>query len=293
MNWFLKIGERRQDGYHNILSVMQLIDFYDIIEFYFPNLNCDEIQCNYEIPTGRKSLLGRLFHLLRESDPQLKNRYFGVKIIKNIPPGSGLGGASSNVANLLKKMNEILSLSIEDKKLIELSAKLGSDIPFFTTEYSFAIISGKGEKVFPLPRPPEKCIILVFPKVGIDTKWAYQEWDIEQENLKSQYFPSVKDFLDDFTPGQIEKYIWNDFEKVIFRHFPELNEYKKILNEMGCSSVFMTGSGSTIIGVVPNQEKAIDVVERLNQKGIQSRWSTTLLKIDRNPTIGKEGGGKS
>jgi 4-diphosphocytidyl-2-C-methyl-D-erythritol kinase len=69
MNWFLKIGQRRQDGYHNILSVMQLIDFYDTIDLYFTDQNCDEIQCNYEIPTGKKSLLGRLFHLLRDLKP--------------------------------------------------------------------------------------------------------------------------------------------------------------------------------------------------------------------------------
>lgn len=292
INWFLKIGQRRQDGYHNILSVMQLIDFYDIIELYFPNQNCDVVQCNYEIPTGKKSLLGRLFHLLRESDSHLKDRYFGVRITKNIPPGSGLGGASSNVANLLKKINEILSLTIADEKLIELSAKLGSDIPFFTTGHSFAIISGKGEKVIPLPQPPEKFIVLVFPKVGIDTHWAYQKWDIEQENQKSQYFPSVEDFLDDFTPNQIEKYIWNDFEKIIFKHLPELNEYKKILDKMGCSSVFMTGSGSTIIGIAPNQEKVIDIVKKLNQQGIHSQWSKTIFNVDVNSSVGIEGGGK-
>ena len=290
INWFLKIGQQRTDGYHDILSVMQLINFYDIIDFYFNNQNCDEIQCNYEIPTGKKSLLGRLFHLLRELNPHIKERYFGVKIIKNIPPSSGLGGASSNVANLLKKMNEILQLSFENEKLIELSAKLGSDIPFFTTGYPFAIISGKGEKVIPLHQPPEKYIVLVFPKVGIDTSWAYREWDIEQEQQNCQNLPSVKNFLIDFNPSQIEKYIWNDFEKIVYKRMSEFAEYKKTLEQMGCSSVFMTGSGSSIIGVAPNQEKAVDIVKRLNQKGIHSRWSTTIYKVDSNPIIVKEGG---
>ena len=91
-------------------------------------------------------------------------------------------------------MNEILQLSFENEKLIELSAKLGSDIPFFTTGYPFAIISGKGEKVIPLHQPPEKYIVLVFPKVGIDTSWAYREWDIEQEQQNCQNLPSVKNF---------------------------------------------------------------------------------------------------
>jgi 4-diphosphocytidyl-2-C-methyl-D-erythritol kinase len=290
MNWFLKIGQRRQDGYHNILSVMQLIDFYDTIDLYFTDQNCDEIQCNYEIPTGKKSLLGRLFHLLRDLKPQLKDRYFGVKITKNIPPSSGLGGASSNVANILKKMNEILQLSFENEKMIEISAKLGSDIPFFTTGFPFAIISGKGEKVIPLHQPPEKYIVLVFPEVGIDTCWAYREWDIEQEKDKFQDLPSVKEFIDDFSPNQIEKYIWNDFEKIIYKHLPEFGSYKETLEQMGCSSVFMTGSGSTIIGIAPNQEKAVDIVKELKQKGIHSRWSTTILKDDSNPKVVLEGG---
>jgi len=290
INWFLKIGKRRPDGYHDILSIMQLIDFYDIIDLYSMNQNSDEIQCNYEIPTGEKSLLGRLLYLLREANPQIKDRYFGIKITKNIPPSSGLGGASSNVANVLKKMNDILKLSYKDEKMVELSAKLGSDIPFFTVGYPFAIISGKGEKVIPLSQPPEKYLVLVFPEIGVDTSWAYREWDNQPENQKYQTILSEKDYLSGFCSSKIEKYIWNDFEKIIFKQFPKLSFYKKILVQMGCSSVFMTGSGSTIIGIVPSQKKAIDVVKKLHQRGINSRWTTTVVKIDNNLIINKVGG---
>jgi len=61
---------------------------------------------------------------------------------------------------------------------------------------------------------------------------------------------------------------------------------------MGCSSVFMTGSGSTIIGIAPNQEKVIDIVKKLNQQGIHSQWSKTIFNVDVNSSVGIEGGGK-
>jgi len=292
INWFLKIGQRRQDGYHNILSIMQVINLYDVIDLYFPK-NCDEIICNYEIPTGAESLLGRLFHLIRGLNPGMSEIGFGLNIKKNIPPASGLGGASSNAATVLKIMNSILRLELSQERLIELSATLGSDIPFFTAGYPFAVIGGRGEKITPLPHPPQRDLVLVFPKLGVNTGWAYQEWDHHHESLEPYPILSIDGYLLHLESDHIENMISNDFERIVFRHYPDLKDLKEWLEQLGCSKVFMTGSGSTIIGTAPNRVTAVEIVDRLRQKGMNTIWSTTATRYDNDFLVCSGGGEES
>ncbi len=274
INWYLRIGQLRGDGYHNIQSIMQLISLHDTIDLYFPKTT-DEIYCNYDIPSGDGSLLGRLFHLVRELCPQVKNTCFGLKIEKHIPPASGLGGASSNAATILKMINQILNLGFCQEKLIQLSATLGSDIPFFASGYPFAVIRGRGDRIDALSNPPRKNLVLVFPHQGVNTGWAYQEWDRNHQKNEPICDLYVDNFIHHPELNEIENIIWNDFETIVFRHYPEIKSLKQLMEKYGCLRVFMSGSGSSMIGTVAEDKKVFEIVKKLQRQGINAIGTTT------------------
>ena len=130
INWFLKIGEMRSDGYHEIESLMQKIAFGDEIEVSLEERERDYIACNFPIPTGEDGVLSRLLVELRKIAPPLREVGFNIKIKKNIPPGSGLGGGSSNVASILQLINSVFKLNLDWKKLNPSLFVLAQIFPF-------------------------------------------------------------------------------------------------------------------------------------------------------------------
>ncbi|NSW77017.1 MAG: 4-(cytidine 5'-diphospho)-2-C-methyl-D-erythritol kinase [Candidatus Atribacteria bacterium] len=279
INWFLSIGSLRKDGYHEICSLMQKISLYDEIEMSIAP--SDSITCNYSVPVGEESLLGRTLVTLRELYPLLSKVGLAIKIRKFIPPGSGLGGGSSNVATLLHYIPTLLGLSSVREKVLNIAPTLGSDVPFFLYKTPFALVRGRGEDVVPLYPSPGRFIVLLFPSFPISTAWAYRKWDEEVGNLEAlarEGRKALHRFLENGNKEMIEKAIWNDFELLMFRYHPVLKVYRRMLLELGCRKVFMTGSGSTLVGVVENREQGEKIVEELSQKGINIILTSTLVE---------------
>ncbi|MCX6090772.1 MAG: 4-(cytidine 5'-diphospho)-2-C-methyl-D-erythritol kinase [Candidatus Atribacteria bacterium] len=279
INWFLDIQRLRDDGYHDIRSIMQTISLHDSLALRVSE-DRDRVECNYDIPTGEGSLVGQLFAAIRDVHPGCQRYRFYLKMKKRIPPASGLGGGSSNVAAILRALNDILHLDLSSEQLVEISARLGSDIPFFTTGNVFAEVSGRGERVHALPFPPQRTLVLVFPPSGINTRWAYREWDHLSLNRLISGETALDHFLHQPGRGNVEEIIWNDFESVVFTHFPELERYKKSLLEAGCQKAFMSGSGSTMAGIVLNEESARQITRILRDRGIHATWAKTMVSRD-------------
>lgn len=273
INWFLAIEGVRDDGYHNILSLMQQIALCD--EICVTLGTSDALSCNVAIPLGEEGLLARTLALLREAFPELARLRFRVDIRKSIPPGGGLGGGSSNAAALLRFLPRLAGYALDSQKLISLSLALGSDIPFFVVNAPFALVAGRGERVVPLSFAPHRYLVLLFPPFPISTAWAYRKWD------EAGKVSSSKDHLERFlahqNPERIEEVIWNDFEEVLFEEYPVLGEYRKMLLALGCRRVFVTGSGSTLVGIVGNRKEGEDIVAYLRAKGLQALCTETRV----------------
>ncbi|MEN3187699.1 MAG: 4-(cytidine 5'-diphospho)-2-C-methyl-D-erythritol kinase [Atribacterota bacterium] len=279
INWFLSIGHLRKDGYHEICSLMQKISLYDEIEVVLAP--SDSITCNYSVPVGEKSLLGKTLATLRELYPCLSGIGLAVKIRKRIPPGSGLGGGSSNVAALLLSVPAFLGLPDVRQKVVALAPALGSDVPFFIHKVPFALVRGRGEDVVTLHPSPSYFLVLLFPSFPISTAWAYRKWDEELgnfETLAQEGRRALDRFLKNGNREMFEKAIWNDFEPLVFRYYPVLKMYREILLGLGCRKVFMTGSGSTLVGVVENRGQGEKVVEELSQRGMNAILTSTLVE---------------
>ncbi|MDI3542702.1 MAG: 4-diphosphocytidyl-2-C-methyl-D-erythritol kinase [Candidatus Atribacteria bacterium] len=278
INWFLKIGDMFPDGYHKIESLMQRITFGDEIEVSWGERDC--VTCNLPIPTGEDGILGRLLKELRKISPPLQEVGFNIKIKKNIPPGSGLGGGSSNVASILQLVNSVFKLNLNWEEAKSIAIQIGSDIPFFVRGTPFARVGGRGEEVEPLFFAPHRFLVLLFPPFFISTAWAYRCWEEKKREIKRDKRPEItlEEFLEAKNPEIIEEVIWNDFEEVIFQCFPALTFYKRLLLELGCKKVFMSGSGSTLVGVVESEEEGERIVKEVSSSGVKviltSTWGT-------------------
>lgn len=278
INWFLGIGDRRKDGYHEICSLMQKIALHDEIEVALNTQ--DWITCNYPVPLDEGSLLKKTLAVLRRLYPCLTEVGFAITVKKHIPPGSGLGGGSSNAATLLRFLPSLLKIPVSQEDLFAVAPELGSDVPFLLHETPFALVQGRGEEVIPLRHCPQRFLVLLFPSFSISTSWAYQKWDEEMVSRLSST-QSGKTFLQEFLESgekTIEKVIWNDFETLVFRYYPALKMYREKLIALGCQKVFITGSGSTLVGVVESASKGQEIVRMLNCENIHAILTSTLVE---------------
>ncbi len=244
INLGLKILNKRDDGFHNIettLTTMNLADFIRI----------EEVDSGIIIDAKGLNIPPEE-NLCYQTADLFKKKYGvekGVKIhlIKNIPIGSGLGGGSSDAAAVLKGMRELYALNIADEELMELSKNIGLDVPFFI-KGGAAYARGKGDelKFFKLPR---MSLIVYYPGYSISTKWAYQAYD---EFVAASPQPDPEVFLEKDSRKKKSKkerkgfQLENDFEKVIFKHHPDLVDVKTHLLMAGCFLVSLSGSGSCL-----------------------------------------------
>lgn len=257
INLGLKITAKREDGYHFIQTFMMPVELYDALEFKISareSMNFSGIN----IPGSSSSnLVLKALNLLRkEYDiPPLK-----IHLHKNIPLGAGLGGGSSNGAFMLKMLNSYFRLGISEERLIQLASELGSDCPFFINNQP-AMVSGIGEILTPYNLDLSGLyIILINPGFPVSTSEAYAGIGKPKESH------DLKDILEQDISNW-KSSLFNEFEKSIFKKFPELNKIKTELYQSGAVYASMSGSGSSIYGMF---KESPEIGNSLKQKLIFS-----------------------
>ena len=248
INIGLNILNKRDDGFHNIETIFYPIDLFDVItlkksdKFSFTS-NDDKLnQEKTNLIIKAKEILEN--YLDRKLD-------VNISLKKQIPIGAGLGGGSANAASMMLALNELFDLKIKSSTLSELAIKLGSDVPFFINPVpSFA--ESRGELLYPIKIKIKKVLLIVNPGIHIATKWAFSL-------IRPDYPPkSLRSFIqrDDFTIDDIMKIASNDFEQIVFNHFPEIKEIKDKMLDFGADYSMMTGTGSTVWGMFESEEAA-------------------------------------
>jgi 4-diphosphocytidyl-2-C-methyl-D-erythritol kinase len=267
INLSLSVRCKRADGYHEIESVIQEIDFGDLLDLRSSDKTVFTTDSKVlQAETGNLCL--RAARLIQE-----EYQFPGIKmhLVKKIPIGAGLGGGSSDAAATLKGINAMYNLGLDDLKLRLLAAKLGSDVPFFIPGGS-ACVQGRGEILQPVEIGTDYTIVLVHPEVSINTTWAYANMkmgltkEIKEPKFIGFEFQNLK--VDDFR-GKFH----NDFEKPVFAVYPQLSEIKELLYREGAGFASMSGSGSTIYGLFENRGKA-----KLVYTELKSRYFCTLAR---------------
>ena len=171
INWFLSITGKRNDGYHNILSLMQCIGLYD--ELTFEQSDGLDLISDMDI-SPEENLVFKAASALGKRVSCDKGAKISLK--KNIPSGAGLGGGSSDAACTLKGLNMLWKLKLGSTELSSIAAEIGSDVPFFL-QGPCALIEGRGEILKPLKVLFPTVLLLVKPSVSVSTAWAYASYD--------------------------------------------------------------------------------------------------------------------
>lgn len=246
INIGLRILHRRSDGFHNISTFFYPIPYKDILEI-IPSHKLSFHTSGLPIQGNKEdNLCLKAYHLLKADYPKIPS--FAIHLHKNIPMGAGLGGGSADAAFILKAINKKSGLELSNKQLTHYAAQLGSDCSFFI-ENSPALASGKGEVLqsISINNLSGYQLLIVTPNnISINTARAYQniqpqEEEIPLSNLIQRPISSWKDNIK------------NDFEAAIFKQHPLLQKIKTTLYNKGAIYAALSGSGSSIYGIFPNE----------------------------------------
>jgi len=264
INLFLRIVGKRENGYHELVSLICPIDLYDRMSFTFHTSSMMVTCSDPNIPDGHENLAfqaaEKFFQAIGSDDS------VSIEIEKKIPAGAGLGGGSSNAAVVLSTLNQQYQHPLSKEKLHQLALSLGTDIPFFLSPQT-TLVSGIGECLHPLCLEILKPMCILYPGFPVSTSWVYKNYNF---SLTRKNLADIKtDLISRYKKSQ-EKMDWlsdvaNDLEEITFKRYPELLEIKKELTAQGAIRTLMSGSGSSLVGVFNHTADCQKACENLNQ----------------------------
>jgi 4-diphosphocytidyl-2-C-methyl-D-erythritol kinase len=282
INWILWVGSKRDDGYHEIQSLIQKVSLYDELSFALS----EGVTLDTETPVSTdENLVYRAAIMLKETYGVEAGASITLK--KNIPIGAGLGGGSSDAAAALIGLNKLWSLGLTKEQLSTSGAKLGSDVPFFLFD-NLSYVHGRGEKVSARCAERPVDILLVNPLVNISTAWVYERFaarraSVEKGNShreslrprlnrieltkKAEKVNNIEHFIRNIERAElleIADSVSNDLESVTIKSFPVVAEIKEELVRQGAVVSLMSGSGPTVFAVFESQEKAREASRHFN-----------------------------
>jgi len=238
INLTLEIVNKREDGFHNIKSIMQLINLYDFLKISIDIAKSNKIILSgnsTEIPYDERNLVYKACDLYLKS-AGIRNVEIKIDIDKHIPISAGLAGGSTDAAGTIYGLNKLFNV-FDDKAISDLCAKLGSDLNVCLNG-GCVLATSRGEITEPLP-VISKNVTLIKPKnLGISAKEAYTKYAIKTEKPQNNMTEKMLNALQN--DEDIEQFLYNDLEYAIFDDYPELQLIKQTY-----PNAIMSGSGST------------------------------------------------
>jgi 4-diphosphocytidyl-2-C-methyl-D-erythritol kinase len=257
INLGLEVRGKREDNYHEIRTLLQTINFFDVLEFRSTEkagilLRGDDKTISWE----RDNLIFRAALLLKEQFHVSQG--IEIQVSKNIPPGKGLGGGSSNAAITLHVLNKTWGLHLGKKALMNLGKQLGADVPFFL-EGGLCLGSGRGDDIIPLSETSPLYCLLILPSFSIQTADIYGHFPLSlTSNDKDS---KIIKFLDTRELSLLE----NRLEETVFRFYPQLKAIKRLLRGQGSELSLVSGTGSAVFGLFLEKEKAEEALRKVKR----------------------------
>jgi 4-diphosphocytidyl-2-C-methyl-D-erythritol kinase len=275
VNLGLWILRRREDGYHDVDTILQAINFED--ELILEQAGSPGLELTTRgraIPGPGPNLIERAWSLVAGRAEQSGACGVRVTLTKRIPIGAGLGGGSSDAAGFLAGVNRLLSLGIAEPELESLGSSLGADVPFFFRGGT-ARGRGRGDQLRQLCPTMPFWVVLASPPLAISTSWAYGQ-------VKNDLTPRAE--AGTLLASAVASQDWeglvgalhNVFEDVVLPNFPSLAMLKRAMHVSGARKVLLAGSGSTLFGVVRSRDDALAVAKGIAGSGAEVRVARTL-----------------
>jgi len=288
INLFLQVPGKREDGFHEVRTLMLPVSLVDTLTFEPLENSRIEIESSDPLlPTDGSNLIRRAAWLLQSQHAPMRGAC--IRLQKNIPIGAGLGGGSSNGSITLVGLNRLWNLGLSEDDLEKLAAKLGSDTAFFVRNRP-ALSEGRGEILTPVEFPIFLPVFLMNFGFGSSTVWAYRNLKLEigNEKLKIkdetqtkafQHFesllkssPSISNF--GFFTSHSKSFFQNDLEAPVFRKFPVLKIAKDFLmSQPQVAGAMMCGSGSTIMALLRSRNQGEELHQTVLKRFGSSVWT--------------------
>ena len=263
LNLTLDVLGKREDGYHDLQSVMQTISIRDDIEIDVGTGKPWKLLCSEEgIPTDETNLAwkaAKVYCDTMKKDPE----GLEIRITKRIPSGAGMGGGSADAAAVLRALNRHYGNPLSIFALAELGAQVGSDVPFCTL-CGTAMVEGRGERLRKLPDMPDCVFVVCKPEFSVSTPELYKKID-EVAIAKRPDNRAMESALVAGELGKVAENLCNVFDPVVTEEHLELNYIKSIFHNYGAISYQMTGSGSAVFAVVSEFEVAAVICSMLKE----------------------------
>jgi 4-diphosphocytidyl-2-C-methyl-D-erythritol kinase len=298
INLGLSIGARREDRFHELLTVYQTIGLHDVIHVSVGRGAGIQIRCtDPRVPKDESNTCHRIVEKAMQA-LGAKGRVV-IEIEKRLPVQGGLGGASSNAVAAVLGLERALKKTLPAEERLRIAAEVGSDLPLFLVGGTVLGV-GRGEQVYPVQDLPSTACLVVTPEVGVSTPRAFAEWDRKLTALNAsdrmvELGRGLSAWLSEMysgAPRQISRRgraenpllelvragIKNDFEQVVFPEYPELSEGKSALERAGAKYASLSGSGSTLYGLFASKEAARRAAERLRSQGWAAQATVTLTR---------------
>ncbi|WP_303813721.1 4-(cytidine 5'-diphospho)-2-C-methyl-D-erythritol kinase [Selenomonas ruminantium] len=277
INLTLDILGKRPDGFHEVAMVMQTIGLHDTLVMEKTER---DIELSINVPwlkADEKNLAWRAAELIRQ-EYGLEG---GVRIelTKRIPVAAGLAGGSADAAAVLKGMNDLYGLQLDEEKLCELGARLGSDIPFCIMGGTM-LATGRGEILTRLSDMPETWVVLAKPRISVSTAWAYQNYD-EQGAERHPDNEAIKQAIDRGNRKAVAGLLCNVLESVTIKKYDVIAEYKQMMLDKGAMASMMSGSGPTVFGLAKSREQAEAIADVLRQNTNADVFVTRTFQMNR------------
>ncbi|OGX26129.1 MAG: 4-(cytidine 5'-diphospho)-2-C-methyl-D-erythritol kinase [Omnitrophica WOR_2 bacterium RIFCSPHIGHO2_01_FULL_48_9] len=271
VNLFLKVINKRPDGYHNLVTLFERIDLCDELRFSLNSRGTIRLVCNDpQVPLGRKNLVYKVAQKLKE-DFQVPHG-ITIHIKKRIPVAAGLAGGSSNAATTLLGLNKIWKLSLNREELVAYAKRIGADVAFFLYDSSWALGTERGDKIQPFSSKIKLWHVVVTPRLKMYSRVVFEGLSLKKggrTNLltKKRYNVNIlRRLLGKNDLYYISQLLCNDLEARVFQLCPRLMKLKERIRELNTCGVSLSGSGPSIFCLTNSQKSAQHIRDVLKKR---------------------------
>lgn len=278
VNLTLEVGKMRADGFHDIDSVVQVIDLSDELSIRPAGPGVIDVSVvEGTAPEGPANLIHRACEIfLRAVGVRGGAR---IALRKRIPLQAGLGGGSSNAAAAIAGLNRLYGCGLSAEEMAGMAAQVGSDAPLFL--YGGAVrIRGRGDVTVLLPDAPRLGLAVVRPGVGVSTAWAYAELDRSPERGAGGASDRAEEAVLRGNRSALLESMHNDFDLVIPALVDEVKRARQALEQEHAERVLLAGSGSAVFGVYPSVESAAAAADRLSGRFAEAYAVRSLTRAE-------------
>ena len=284
INLYLDVLNKREDGFHDIKTVMHTVSLCDDITVSVRRAEKSSVHLSVaghpKLPTDSRNLAVRAAELFLNTT--LIGAEVHIRLVKRIPVAAGMAGGSSDAAAVLRAMNKAFKCPLTEKRLLELAAELGSDVPYCLIGGT-ALCYGRGERMERLPEALHLTLLVAIADEYVSTPMAYGELDrlygdfkTERDSSHEGAFDSVIEAArsgktDDLT-------LYNIFENAVFGTCTKAEKIKRQMLDLGATHALMSGSGPSVFGVFRNSAQAESALESFKRDGIRVYMAESIIR---------------